>query len=156
MTTTAARLNLGRYFWFDLIGELRKRGAGRRESGAFLLAATGRRRVQHAAYYDDLCPGCLDEGFIRFENSGYVNLTQICQSKGLCVVADVHTHPGIWTGQSEADRDHPMIPRAGHIALILPSFARSNRHNLRGLGAYLYCGDGRWSDNRPTVTLSGL
>ena len=156
VTTTAARLNLGRYFWFDLIGELRRRGAGRRESGAFLLAATGSRRVQRAAYYDDLCPGCLDEGFIVFENSGYVNLTQLCQSMGLCVVADVHTHPGAWTNQSEADREHPMMPRSGHIALIIPSFARSNRHNLRGVGAYLYSGDGCWSDIRPVVTLSGL
>lgn len=152
----AAKLNIKRYFWFRLVGTLRQRGAGRRESGAFLLAATGSRRIKCAAYYDDLCPGCLDEGFIVFKDSGYVALTQLCQREDLCVVADVHTHPGIWTGQSEADRVHPMMPRAGHIGLILPSFARANRHNLRGIGAYLYHGEGRWSDFRPYVTLSGL
>lgn len=154
--TKAARLSIGRYFWFYLVGELKRRGAGRRESGAFLLSAIGSKKIKRAAYYDDLCPGCLDQGYIVFEDSGYVALTQLCQREGLTVVADVHTHPGTWTGQSGADREHPMMPRAGHIALILPSFACSNRHHLRGIGAYLYHGDGHWSDIRPNVTLSGL
>ena len=156
MNTTADSLNLGRYFWFCLLGELKRRGAGRRESGAFLLAASGSRRIQRAAYYDDLCPGSLDEGYIVFANSGYVALTQLCQREGLSIVADVHTHPGAWTDQSEADRDHPMMPRAGHIGFIVPSYAQSSRHHLRGVGAFLYHGDGRWSDIRSQVTLSGL
>jgi proteasome lid subunit RPN8/RPN11 len=91
-----------------------------------------------------------------FKDSGYVALTQLCQREGFSVVADVHTHPGTWTGQSGADRDHPMMPRADHIALIIPSFARSNRYHMLGVGAYLYNGDGRWSDIRLNVTLSGL
>lgn len=156
MITMAAKLEFGRYFWFRLIGELKRRGAGRRESGAFLLAVAGSRRITRAAYYDDLCPGCLDEGFIVFEDSGYVALTQLCQRTGLSVVADVHTHPGIWTGQSEADQSHPMMPRAGHVGIILPSFARFNRYNLRGVGVHVYNGEGRWSCFRPNVTLSGL
>jgi len=155
-TTTAVKLSFGRYFWFCLVGDLKRRGANRRESGAFLLAASGSRRIQRASYYDDLCPGCLDEGYIVFEDSGYVALTQLCQREGLSVVADVHTHPGTWTGQSQADRDHPMMPRGGHVALILPSFARSNRNHMRGIGAYLYHGDGRWSDIHSNVTLSVL
>ena len=49
-------------------------------------------------------------------------LWDICKRRGLTVVADVHVHPG-GAGQSDSDRDHPMISRAGHIALILPDFA---------------------------------
>lgn len=154
--TTAAKLNLGRYFWFTLIGELRRRGAGIRESGAFLLGRRDTGRVSKAAYYDDLCPGSLDEGYIVFTESGYVALTKLCQKKGLAIIADVHTHPGKWTGQSEADQGHPMMPRDGHMALIVPSYARSNRHNLRGVGAYRYNGNGEWSDIAARVTLSGL
>ena len=43
--------------------------------------------------------------------------------RGLTVVADVHVHPGD-SGQSNSDRAYPMISQAGHIALILPRFAR--------------------------------
>jgi len=152
----APKLSFSRYFWFGLVGELKRRGGGCRESGAFLLAAQGSRRVQCAAYYDDLQPGSLDEGFIIFEDSGYVALTKLCQRESLSVVADVHTHPGTWTGQSEADRDHPMMPRSGHIALIIPVFAQANRYHHRGIGAYHYQGDGVWSDIRPNVSLSFL
>ena len=46
----------------------------------------------------------------------------ICKARGLTVVADVHTHPS-GAEQSGSDRAHPIIARAGHLALIVPNFA---------------------------------
>jgi proteasome lid subunit RPN8/RPN11 len=40
------------------------------------------------------------------------------------VLADVHTHPGLDSSQSETDRTHPMISESGHVALIVPSYAK--------------------------------
>lgn len=144
MNTLVSELAIDLAFWRLLTAELDRRGNGERESGAFLLAPLETRHVSRAVYYDDLCPGCLDEGFIRFDGAGYVGLSQICQTSGLRVVADVHTHPGRWTDQSRADREHPMMVRVGHIGLIVPHFARRTRHNLDGVGAFAYQGEGSW------------
>lgn len=146
MTTTAADISVGRLFWCRLIGELRRRGNGSRESGAFLLARPESRHLIQALYYDDLDPHCLDDGYINFNGAGYSGLTRSCQESGLRVLADVHTHPGSWTGQSQADRKHPMMPRTGHVALIVPHFARVNFLSLTGVGAFLYHGEGKWTD----------
>ena len=63
-------------------------------------------------------------------------------------MADIHVHPG-GCGQSDSDRDHPMISRAGHIALILPRFAtgRLPRHDI---GIYRYLGRKQWDVVQPS------
>jgi proteasome lid subunit RPN8/RPN11 len=144
MNTVAAKIEVNRLLWFKLTRELHRRGANRRESGAFLLAREADAKAIRLIYYDDLDPHCLDRGFVHFEGSGYVKLWQICGKEKLHVVADVHTHPTKWTGQSDLDVAHPMIPQKGHIALIVPSFARGSRFGLRGVGIFEYLGDGGW------------
>jgi hypothetical protein len=54
----------------------------------------------------------------------------------------VHTHPGS-SQQSESDRAHPMVTRAGHLALIVPSFARQPVRRTE-VGLYRYLGGKRW------------
>ena len=68
------------------------------------------------------------------------------QDRGLTVVADVHTHPGA-ADQSGSDRAHPIIARAGHLALIVPNFA-APPVKRETLGIYRYCGGGRWKTVR--------
>jgi proteasome lid subunit RPN8/RPN11 len=152
----ALKLQIPRMRWLNLIGELDRRSERIRESGAFLLAPSGSIRSGRFAYYDDLAPGCLEKGYIRFPGEGYVALTRICLQARLRVVADVHTHPGPWTGQSGSDIAHPMMARAGHLALIVPNYARGNRFSLCGVGAYEYRGDQRWRDCRAEVQLVWL
>jgi hypothetical protein len=60
----------------------------------------------------------------------------------MSVVADVHVHPGS-ASQSASDCDHPMISRAGHVALILPDFARPPVQT-ESVGIYRYLGGKRW------------
>lgn len=145
------RLSCGNRVWDAGMGELAHRGRGGRESGAFLLGRTdrlGRREVRLFAYYDDLDPHALDTGIVVFRPSGYGALWRLCEETGLEVVADVHTHPGL-ARQSEADRKNPMVATRGHVAVIVPNYARGA---IRGpeLGLYEYQGAHRWVDHSGT------
>jgi hypothetical protein len=71
-------------------------------------------------------------------------LWDICRQTGLKVVADVHVHP-FGYGQSDIDQANPLIPHAGHLALILPDFAQGNILP-GGIGIYEYRGGADWLD----------
>ena len=137
--------------WLSGLRELRRRGAGRRESGAFLLGdrlmqnGLVRRRVRQFVYYDDLDPHCLDSGIVVFDGAGFGPLWGMCREMRYEVVADVHTHPGL-AKQSDADRRHPMIATAGHFAIIVPDFA-SRAPASTELGLYEYSGGHLWLDH---------
>ena len=131
--------------WRRLLAGLRERGCtGRRESGAFLLGcrANGRTRIVDFVLYDDLDPRSLDTGIIRFDGRHFGTLWDLCKQHGLTVVADVHTHPD-GSGQSTSDQAHPMITRAGHLALIIPRFASPPVRRVE-IGMYRYLGARRW------------
>lgn len=130
--------------WMRLLRQLRKRSGGCRESGAFLLGKTGSRKVSRFFCYDDLDPAALESGIVTVHAIGFVRLWEICQKQNLRVLADVHTHPTAWNGQSESDRTHPMVAQPGHLAMILPNYAKPNRKPLCGAAVYEYLGDHRW------------
>lgn len=133
------------FLWCRLKAKLRERGRKcSRESGAFLLGRRegGSARVVDFVLYDDLDAHALDSGIVRFDGRYFSDLWAICKSRGLVVVADVHVHPG-GSSQSDSDRDHPMISRAGHIALIFPRFAAGPQPR-REIGMYRYLGGKRW------------
>lgn len=139
-------LNMTVWLWARLFRDLRRRGRGRRESGAFLLSHQGSRKITRYVCYDDLDPTALDTGIIVFHGAGFVPLWDLCSREKMKVVADIHTHPDSWTRQSEADRTHPMIGQKGHASLIAPYFAQRNLISLDGVGMYEYAGDHRWND----------
>jgi len=128
----------------SLVRELRKRGHGERESGAFLLSKHASSQITKFICYDDLDPTALDSGIIVFQGAGFVPLWDYCNAKQMSVVADVHTHSDKWTGQSHSDRTHPMIGQKGHVAMIMPHFARRNLLSLEGVGIYEYAGNHEW------------
>lgn len=139
-------ISCSRRLWRSGLRELKARGRGITESGAFLLGTLhGRRRVIHRfAYYDDLEPGCLDSGIVRLTASAFGSLWDCCDEHGLNVVADVHTHPGAPL-QSRLDARHPMIAKVGHVAIIVPNFAREYVGPGQ-LGIYEYRTEGEWVD----------
>jgi proteasome lid subunit RPN8/RPN11 len=133
------------WLWRRLLTGLRERGRSTRESGAFLLGSrdgNGRRRVVDFLLYDDLDPHALDTGIVRLDGRHFGKLWDLCKARGLTVVADVHTHPS-GAEQSGSDRAHPIIARAGHLALIVPNFAAAPL-TRETLGIYRYQGGGRW------------
>lgn len=134
---------LERHQWRSLIRELRQRGEGAREAGAFLLAPhTDSRRVAHIEYFDDLDPGCL-RGDIEIAGYAFSRLWAICEAKNLTVIADIHTHPGASVRQSLIDQANPMIASVGHVALIVPHLA-TRRVRPRQGGVHQYSGNGEW------------
>jgi hypothetical protein len=155
MTGPSRGLTIGAVLFGTLMEELARRGAGSRESGAFLLghASTGRAVgtedawpvVTAVAFYDDLDPACLTGG-ITFSADGYTALGILCRRSGVRVVGDIHTHPGRWVGQSGIDATHPMVALPGHIALIAPWYARGPA-DASHLGAHVFVGAGQWTSH---------
>jgi hypothetical protein len=135
--------------WRRMCGELRYRGEGRRESGAFLLAPADetagrgtRGTVTAVVYYDDLDAHCLTGG-ITLSGSAFDGLWRICKQQHLRVVADVHTHPSSWVDQSYIDATNPMMALPGHVALIIGNFAASQTEPS-SIGAHRYLGAHTW------------
>lgn len=132
--------------WLSWIDELNRRGRGRHESGCFVLGVQrGRKRIaKRAVYYDELDPAAYASGICVLTGDAFTRLWGICRAEKLSVVADMHTHAHE-AFQSEADRQNPMIARAGHIAIIVPNFASGWiwRHKL---GVFCYEGEHRWSN----------
>jgi proteasome lid subunit RPN8/RPN11 len=137
-----ALLRMRRAEWESMIFELRRRGGGSRESGAFLLAdrAGDRRTITRVVYMDDLDPGCLTGG-ISFNGLAYSKLWDICDARQLTVAGDAHTHPGPGVRQSSIDAENPMIAHDGHVALIIPHFA-ARPVRAREVGVHRYDGQG--------------
>ena len=132
--------------WAALVLDLRKRGLGRRESGAFLLGqqSDGRAKVRKYICYDDIDANAYQHGAIAFHAAGYAALWQRCKALKLDVLADVHTHPSPDVRQSPIDQRHPMVPVVGHTAMILPNFAHTSLWSLIGVGIYEYLGNFKW------------
>jgi len=146
------QIRCSRRLWRRILRELQRRSDGRRESGAFLL---GRRHGSHrvildAVYYDDIAPESLYLGAILFPGNGYGKLWAICRERGLEVVADVHTHPGL-ARQSPIDRAHPMIAEKGHFAFIVPNYATGPFRDSE-IGMYEYQGAKMWNDHSRAST----
>jgi proteasome lid subunit RPN8/RPN11 len=141
-----ASLTCSEAVWLAGAQELARRTRGRtRESGAFLLGREGKaKRIEKFVFYDDLDPQALSTGIVHFDGSKFPLLWSICRDEGLYVVADVHVHPGDY-GQSYSDRTEPAIPRAGHIAMILPDFAQ-REVRPGGIGIYEYLGNHQWTN----------
>ncbi len=139
------------WLWRRLGANLRDRGRDcSRESGAFLLGRRegGRAHIVDFVLYDDLDPHALDSGIVRFDGRYFGDLWALCKARGLTVVADVHVHP-CGSVQSDSDRNHPMISRAGHVALIIPRFA-TGPQPLDDVGIYRYLGGKRWATVPPS------
>lgn len=135
--------------WRDGVVDLGRRTLGRRrESGAFLLGERhegASHAIREFVFYDDVDPHSLDRGIVHFNGSRFPFLWEICRARGYGVVADVHVHPGGY-GQSASDRADPVMPRAGHIAFILPDFAAGPNEPGR-IGMFEFLGNGVWRDH---------
>jgi len=131
MASPDNRLRISWYKWWRLMRQLRLRGAGIRESGAFLLGSrtvTGG-WVTDFVFYDDIDPYALAQGHVHLAGAALNRVWDRCSATGLEVIADVHTHPGS-SGQSLSDQNHPMIAIRGHTALIVPCFESARYWHL--------------------------
>jgi proteasome lid subunit RPN8/RPN11 len=137
-------LHIGSEFWQTLLVELCSRTEDHHESGAFLLGCAGEkgRRVERIVYYDELDANAYETGVVVMHAPSFGKLWELCRSSKLSVVADIHVHPAK-AFQSLADRNNPMIAQRGHLALIVPDYARPPVL-LKTLGFFEYQGAHRW------------
>lgn len=144
MNSFPAPLKFAPRVWSGLMEDMRRRGRGCREAGAFLLteADRGDRVVRTWLPYDVLAPESLAYTYVRLESSAFSRLWAWCAEHHVEVVADVHTHPS-GPRQSVSDRAHPMVSLRGHVAIIVPSFAQHNPQPL-DCSVNVYLGDQRW------------
>lgn len=155
LTTPQPKIMIANDVWARLHRDLRHRADGVRESGAFLLGKiTDKGRfVKDYILYDDLDPNCLRQGAIDFSGKHFGTLWNICRSRNMQVVADIHVHPGS-EQQSSIDAAHPMISEKGHIAFIVPDFASQEPDVLRtGINQYLGLGAWRRIDRSRRVSV---
>jgi proteasome lid subunit RPN8/RPN11 len=140
------RISCSSFVWGKGLLELKRRGEGCHECGAFLLGQikSSRRRINRFVFYDDLDPQCLVDGYVNFNGKYYSDLWSICRQTGLVVVADVHTHPRI-ARQSLSDQQNPMIAQKGHVAILIPNFAQQEKWSDK-LGVYEYQSNYRWKE----------
>ncbi len=143
------RLRCGRAVWRAGVLELERRTrGGRQESGAYLLGRdepSGGQRILEFVFYDDIDPRALETGEVTIRQTALPKLWELCRSRGYGVVADVHVHPR-GCRQSPSDMANPVMPRSGHIAMILPDFAK-DAPEPGVIGIYEFLGGGRWADH---------
>jgi hypothetical protein len=132
--------------WANAIRDLRKRGAGVRESGVFLLGALDSPHPRVTSYlcYDDADPDAYQFGAIAFHASGCVALWKHCREHKVRLLIDVHTHPSSNVRQSHIDVRHPTLPIVGHTAMIVPNYADGPWWSLNTVGVYEYLGGFHW------------
>lgn len=146
ITNSQPKLICKSEIWPAGVAELKKRTRNQRqESGAFLLGkeeANGTKRIMEFVFYDDIDPHALDSGIVHFAGNKLPKLWEICRARGYGIVADVHVHPGAYY-QSSSDQADPVMPRAGHFAIIIPDYA-CRVTTPGGIGLYEYKGNGSW------------
>lgn len=145
MSSNISQLEIKRSLWANLVTDLRMRGGGKRESGAFMLGRIegAVRQVDSWVPYDLLDSAALSNGYVRLGTQAFTALWARCAELGKVVVADVHTHP-LGPRQSQSDRANPMIAQAGHVALIIPNFAQG-AVLPNSISVNIYHGAKRWS-----------
>ncbi|MFY2763524.1 Mov34/MPN/PAD-1 family protein [Arenimonas sp. MALMAid1274] len=140
-----SELRMPRRLWDGLVAQLHARTCGEtHESGAFLLGqmTENGRRVRDVLYFDDLHPEVHAGGVVELPAAAFRRLWAIVRQRGVQVVGDVHVHPHS-ARQSRIDRQNPLIATRGHVAIILPNFARP-RIRRWSVGVYVYEGDHQW------------
>jgi hypothetical protein len=149
LTGPPPRLRCDRALWRSGVSQLALRTlGGRRESGAYLLGTPlpdRSRRILEFVFYDDIDPRALETGEVTIRQTALPRLWAHCRARGYGVVADIHVHPGSCR-QSPSDQANPVMPRAGHLAMILPDFAQGATEP-GGIGLYEFLGEGRWADH---------
>jgi proteasome lid subunit RPN8/RPN11 len=140
-----SELRMPRRLWDGLVAQLHARTGGEtHESGAFLLGQMTENchRVSDVLYFDDLHPEVHARGVVELPAAAFRRLWAIVRQRGVQVVGDVHVHPHS-ARQSRIDRQNPLIATRGHVAIILPNFARP-RIRRWSVGVYVYEGDHQW------------
>jgi len=102
----------------------RLRAAGNREAIVLWAGRPDGSDATHVTHV--IVPSTLaGEGWIQLDSSARLEVVSFLRAENLLVVADVHTHPQE-AFLSRIDERHPYSRRTGHVAIVVPFFARAD------------------------------
>lgn len=101
-------------------------------------------RVGETTYYLSVAAPATDHGPQRvlFDAQAFGDAAQRAREHGLCLLAQVHTHPGDEARHSDGDDDLIPLPFEGMLSLVAPRYG-TDLVNLDGLVVHQFQ-DGRW------------
>ena len=140
--------------WIKLIQGLKRRGKGKKESGAFLLSKPLHKKVFKIVFYDQFDKNVSDSGIIKFKGASL--FYEFLALNKLEIIADIHTHPSNDTNQSSSDKNNPMVRIPGHTALIAPNYAKDLFIRPSNCSVYEYQGNFKWkkyNKNNSPITI---
>lgn len=136
--------------WLETWQGLLKRGEGTREAACIWggKRATTVDTASSVTFLDDLPGVRAGARYHQMTRATIGALFEILRRNGDMIVADIHTHPGPWTGLSRTDAASPIEFRPGLPAMVIPHYANATP-SLSELGLHEYVGDGRWHQLAP-------
>jgi hypothetical protein len=101
-------------------------------------------RVGVATYYLSVAAPVTDHGpgHVLFDAHAFGDAAQRAREHGLCLLAQVHTHPGDEARHSDGDDDLIPLPFDGMLSLVVPRYGRE-LSSLDDLVVHQFQ-DGRW------------
>jgi hypothetical protein len=101
-------------------------------------------RVGDTSYYLSVVAPATDHGPQRvlFDARGFGEAVQSARERGLCLLAQVHTHPGDEAWHSDGDDKLIPLPFEGMLSLVAPRYG-ADLHRLEVLVVHQFQ-DGRW------------
>jgi hypothetical protein len=149
-TTTRSVLNNHRIYipiqiWHATWAGLNTRSKGKIESAAIWA---GRRdgeieRVEGVYFLDDYVGGLQRRDYHCVPVQALTIFFADLRRDRRVIIADLHTHPRSWVGQSQLDEANPIEFRKGLPAVVLPWFAQGEP-SLQSCGVHIYEGGGKW------------
>lgn len=87
----------------------------------------------------------LDRGLVRVGADTTAEMGRWLREQGLRGLVQVHSHPGMWTGHSKTDDEHPIISAEGFVSVVWPNYGELPALSVHDLGVHRLL-SGRWHD----------
>jgi proteasome lid subunit RPN8/RPN11 len=111
--------------WLHVLGELRKRSAGWRESAGILV---GKRQpdgtciASDVVFHHDLADDRATALSLELPEAAKFKLYEDLSKRKLTLVSLIHTHPEDWVGLSEVDKSNRISSTVGFWSIVVPNY----------------------------------
>lgn len=125
--------------WHYVLGELRQRSAGWRESAGILVGTShpdGTRRVTDAVFHHRLADDHATAMSLELPETAKFKLYEDLVKRHLTLVSLIHTHPSDWVGLSEVDQSNRISSTVGFWSIVVPFYGNTS-WNLDHMGFHV-------------------
>lgn len=82
----------------------------------------------------------LTHGSFRTTPEANAEVIAFLSERGLALVGQVHTHPGVWVDHSGGDDEDAFMPSENYISIVVPSYCRGGMLPIERCGVHRYEG----------------